>query len=377
MSALARLRVWRVAAPLIRPFVTSVRRADAIDVVLVEATDADGRSGWGEAATSWRVTGESPAGVSAVVTGPLADAVIGKDPADPAGAAALAASVWGNAAARSGVECALADLSCRQRGTRLGEAFAQDAATRIRTDMTLSAAAPEELAERACEHVAAGFASLKVKVSADTDLHDSLAAVRDAVGDGVELRADANQAWDVDTAIRSIRACEDAGLELAFVEQPVAAHDLDGLARVTAAVSTPVMADESVRTIEDVHEIAHRSAADLVNIKLAKTGGPAEAWNAARAAQEAGLGVVFGCMMEGHVGVAAAASLAAAFAPRTVHDLDAAIWLQRSPVIGGIRYDGDEILLPESAGIGVEGITADAGAELLAERGSRANGAAA
>lgn len=375
MSALERLRVWRVAASLIRPFVTAVRRADAIDVVLVEATDVDGCSGWGEAAISWRVTGESPAGVSAVVTGPLADAVIGKDPADPGSAAALTNSVWGNTAARSAVECALADLSCRQRGTRLGEMFAADAATGVRTDMTLSAAAPEELAERAREHVAEGFSSLKVKVSAGTDLLASVAAVRDAVGGGIELRADANQVWDVDTAIRSIRACEDAGVQLAFVEQPVAAHDLDGLARVTAAVSIPVMADESVRTARDVHEIGRRSAADLVNIKLAKTGGLAEAWSAAQAAQETGLGVVFGCMMEGHVGIAAAASLAAAFAPRAVHDLDAATWLRRSPVIGGIRYDGDEILLPAGAGIGVEGIAADAGAELLTERSSRANGA--
>jgi len=377
MSPIERLRVWRVAVPLIRPFITAVRRADAIDVVLVEATDADGRSGWGEAAVSWRVTGESPAGVAAVVTGPLADAVIGQDPVDPMTAAALAGSVWGNAAARSAVECALADLTCRQRGTRLGEVFAPDAVTRIRTDMTLSAAAPEELAERAREHVAAGFASLKVKVSAVTDLSASIAAVRGAVGGGIELRADANQAWDADTAIRSIRACEEAGLELAFVEQPVAADDLDGLARVTAAVSTPVMADESARTTRDVQEIVRRSAADLVNIKLAKSGGLAEASSAARTAQQAGLGVVFGCMMEGHVGVAATASLAAAFAPRTVHDLDAAAWLKRSPVSGGIRYDGEQILLPAGAGIGVERIAADADAELLAERSRRMNGAAA
>jgi L-alanine-DL-glutamate epimerase-like enolase superfamily enzyme len=83
-------------------------------------------------------------------------------------------------------------------------------------------------------------------------------------------------------------------------------------------------------------------------------------------AQAAGLGLVFGCMMEAHVGVSAAAHLAAVFAPDVVHDLDAALWLRRSPVIGGVRYVADVIELGDSAGIGVEGIAADANAEVLA-----------
>ncbi len=78
-----RLRVLRVPSPLVRPFITAVRRTDRLDVVLVEATDADGRRGYGEAATSWRVTGESPQSVAAAVAGPLAEAVRGRDAGDP------------------------------------------------------------------------------------------------------------------------------------------------------------------------------------------------------------------------------------------------------------------------------------------------------
>ncbi|MFJ2371163.1 mandelate racemase/muconate lactonizing enzyme family protein [Microbacterium sp. NPDC087665] len=372
MSVIERLRVLRVASPLVRPFVTAVRRTDQIDVVLVEATDADGRTGWGEAATSWRVTGESAQSVAAVAAGPLGDVVIGRDAGDPVLASDIARAVWGNAAARSAVECALADLDAQARAIPVAQMFAAEAApSRIRTDMTLSAADPAELADRAAEHVAAGFRCLKIKASAAHDTVAGLHAVRAAIGSEVSLRIDANQAWDAETAIRIIRAAEDRGFDVELVEQPVAAHDLDALARVTAAVGTPIMADEAVRTARDVRAIAERGAADLVNIKLAKTGGLAEAAVAAGAAREAGLGVVFGCMMEAHVGVTAAAHLAAAFAPDVVHDLDAALWLRRSPVVGGIRSTGDTLELGTESGFGIHGLAPGAAAGVLADVHSR------
>ncbi|MGO2520291.1 MAG: enolase C-terminal domain-like protein [Microbacterium sp.] len=370
MSAVIGLRVLRVPSPLARPFVTAVRRTDHIDAVLVEVKDAEGRSGWGEAAVSWRVTGESPQSVAAAVAGPLADIVIGRDANDPDLSAELATTIWGNAAARSAVECAIADLAAQQSGMRVADAlgasaFGAGVPRSIRTDMTLSAAPPRELAAMAAEHVADGFRCLKVKVDARMDVLAALRAVRDEVGLAIGLRIDANQAWDAETAIRSIRSCEDAGVGLTLVEQPVAAHDLDALARVTAAVDTPVMADESVRTARDVHAIAERGAANLVNIKLAKTGGLAAALDAARAAQAAGLGLIFGSMMEAHVGVGATAQLAAAFAPDTVHDLDAALWLRQSPVSGGISYESDTILLSDGAGLGITGLAPNVRAEVL------------
>lgn len=375
MSPVVRLRVLRVPSSLERPFITAVRRTDRIDAVLIEATDADGRTGWGEAAVNWRVTGESHESVAAAVAGPLAEVVVGRDPNDTTLPNELSRAIWGNTAARSAVECALADLAAQQRGERLADllsATSADAAhsqrtapSRIRTDMTLSAGKPAELAATAEEHVAAGFRCLKVKADASMDLRSVLRAVRDAVGARIALRVDANQAWDTESAIRSIRACEDAGLLVEFVEQPVAAFDLAALARVTAAVDTPIMADESVRGVRDVRAVAVRGAADMVNIKLAKAGGLTEARAAAMAAADAGIGVVFGCMMEAHVGVAAAAHLAASIAPDVVHDLDAALWHRNPLVAGGIQFHGDTIELGDGLGIGVTGLRSDALDEVL------------
>ncbi|WP_181156937.1 MULTISPECIES: mandelate racemase/muconate lactonizing enzyme family protein [unclassified Microbacterium] len=373
MTAVERIRVLRVPSPLVRPFVTAVRRTDHLDVVLVEVTDTDGRRGYGEAATSWRVTGESPQSVAAAVAGPLAEAVLGRHACDPGIPADIARSVWGNAAARSAVECAVADLAAQQRGVALAQMIsALTAPSRLRTDMTLSAGEPAVLASLAAEHVTAGFGCLKIKVSVAHDTVAGLQAVRAAVGPDITLRIDANQAWGAETAIRVIRAAEDAGLALELVEQPVAAHDLDALAEVTSAVDTPIMADESVRTAHDVRMIADRGAAALVNIKLAKTGGLTEALAAAETARAAGLGVVIGCMMESHVGVSAAAHLAAAVAPDAVHDLDAAFWLRSSPVTGGVVLSGDTLDLGAGDGLGISGLAADAQPEVLVDLSRRA-----
>ncbi|MGD8193057.1 dipeptide epimerase [Herbiconiux sp. P18] len=363
MSTIDRVVVHHVTVPLRRPFVTAVRRATTLHTVLVQLVDSDGRSGWGEAPVSWRVTGESPASVDAAVSGPVGDAVLGRDPVDLAELGdAVAASVVHNASARSAVDCALHDLAAQCAGVPLFE-FLGGACGSVRSDMTLSATPDrEQLADDARRHVAAGFRTLKVKVGAGGDDDLAVRAVRDAIGPGVGLRVDANQAWEADRAIALIRGWEDAGVGLEFVEQPVAAQLLDDLARVTAQVDTPVLADESVWDTADLREIIRRRAADAVNLKLAKSGGLSRARAMAELAASAGMPVIVGCMMESTVGIGAAAGLAAALDAAAIagtdasgppHDLDAGLWLTGSAIEGGAGYDGDAIVLSPSPGAGI------------------------
>ena len=353
------LRVHHIEVGLKRPFVTAIRRATTIEVVLVEAQDDSGLHGWGEAATSWRVTGESPASVRAAVCGPLREVVIGRRLDDLATLGPdLARAVFHNFAARSAVECAIRDLAAARQGLTLGAALGARR-QRVRTDITLSAAATDHLVAQACQHVDEGFTMLKVKVGGGHDDRADVLAVREAIGPGIGLRVDANQAWDVDEAVQIIRYWERAGVALDLVEQPVHARDLDGLAEVTARVGTPVLADESVRTTHDLLQIIDRRAATMVNIKLAKSGGLGEARRMAELAAQHGIGVVIGCMMESSVGVGAAAALAASLgeadAART-HDLDAGLWQAAPVVYGGICYDGPEVCLSGELGLGIGGL---------------------
>ncbi len=167
------------------------------------------------------------------------------------------------------------------------------------------------------------------------------------------IRVDANQGWTPEQAIAAIRAMEDAGLGIEFVEQPVERYDIDGLATVTEAVDTPVMADESVFGPRELRAVIIRRAADLVNVKLAKCGGLGVARLLLEDARDAGMGTIVGSMMEGPIGVGAAAALVAAVGTTHVSDLDAAWWASESPVVGGASYDAGVIVLPDAPGLGI------------------------
>ncbi|WP_157156165.1 dipeptide epimerase [Diaminobutyricimonas sp. LJ205] len=361
MTTIERLRVHRVTIPLLRSFVTAVRGTDGVDALLVEAIDSDGRSGWGEAPTSWRVTGESPASVRAAVLGPLSEVVAGRRVSDlDVLGNELATAVVQNSAARSAVDCAVHDLAAQGQLKSL-RAFLGGDDRPVLTDMTLSIAPLDDLVRTALEHVDSGFTTLKVKVGSRADTADAVVRIREAVGSAIGLRVDANQAWTADEAVRMIRHWEDHGVGLEFVEQPVAARDVDALAAVTQSVATPILADESVWTTHDLGQVIDRRAADLVNIKLAKAGGLTEARRLVAAAAANDIGVIVGCMMESHVGIAAAEALAATLGARDAHraqDLDAGLWMSSSPVNGGIDYAGERLLSRATAGLGIDGLAA-------------------
>lgn len=351
------VRCHRLTTPLHTPFVTALRRADDLETVVVELVDDSGLRGFGEAPQVWRVTGESLAGAEACLAGPLAAVVTGRSSDDLADLTrAVAGAVVGNTGAKAAMDVALHDLAARAAGLSLPR-FLGTATHEVATDVTVSAGELDRLAADAGARVGDGFDVLKLKVGTDPATDAArISRVREAVGPDVRIRVDANQGWTVREAVRAIRALEDAGADLEFVEQPVAADDLGGLARVTAAVDTAIMADESVFGVRDLVELVQREAVDLVNVKLAKCGGLSVARTMLELARAHGVGTIVGSMMEGPIGVGAAASLVAAHPTTYTSDLDAAWWAAQSPTAGGLRYRRGAIVLPDSPGLGVEGL---------------------
>lgn len=351
------VRCTRLTVPLHTPFVTALRSTSVIETLIVELRSADGLHGFGEAPQAWRVTGESLAGAEACVLGPLRDELLHRstdDLQDVLRATSLA--VVGNFAAKAAVDVALHDLAARRAGRSL-PCFLGTSRHTVTTDVTIAAGDVDDLADQAVGRIKAGFRSLKLKVGTDaaTDA-DRVTAVRRAIGAEVALRIDANQGWTPREAVAVIRGLEDAGAAVEFVEQPVAAADLDGLGAVTAAVDTPVMADEACFGLRDLSRVIERRAADLVNVKLVKCGGLRVARAMLELAAAHGVGTIVGSMMEGPVGVGAAASLVAAYGTTSVSDLDAAWWAERTPVVGGLRYDGGTVVLPDTPGLGIEAL---------------------
>jgi L-Ala-D/L-Glu epimerase len=358
---IAEIRCHRLRTPLHTPFVTALRRTEHLETTVVEVVDTDGLRGYGEAPQVWRVTGESLAGAQACLSGPLADVVRGRDVDDLQDLSReIAQAVVGNFGAKAAMDVALHDLAARGLGQTLGQLLgASPGEHRVPTDVTVSAGEPDALAAAVAKRTAEGFGVLKLKVGTDPE-HPAtdvarVRAVREAAPEA-RIRLDANQGWTPEQAIAVIRAVEGAGLRVEFVEQPVARDDVQGLARVTREVQTPVMADESVFGLRDLAAVIDHRAADLINVKLAKCGGLGVARELLDRARAAGMGTIVGSMMEGPIGVGAAAALVAAVGTTHVSDLDAAWWASVSPVLGGASYDAGAVVLPDAPGLGIEGL---------------------
>ncbi|MGC3992712.1 MAG: dipeptide epimerase [Propionicimonas sp.] len=324
MARLTGVTTTRLVRDLHTPFVTALRRTTQVVSVAVRVTDAEGRAGHGEAPQVWRVTGESLEGIEACVRGPLSDALVGVDPAsaDLAGLGALLErTVVGNGGARAACEMAVLDLLAQGEGRTLAGLLG-GAADAVATDVTIAADGgawtPQTLA-------AAGFDRVKIKVGVEAADVERVVRIHEAAP-GVPLRLDANQAWDLDRASEVVEGLRAAGVPLEFLEQPLPAWDVAGHAELRRRFDVPIVLDESVFTIHDLRRAIDAQAADIVNIKLAKCGGPVAGLAIGREAQAAGLGVMVGSMMESELGVSAAAALAATLAPDRVHDLDAAWW---------------------------------------------------
>ena len=137
------------------------------------------------------------------------------------------------------------------------------------------------------------------------------------------------------------------------MEQPVSYHDFKGMQYVTASVETKILADESVFSYEDAVRIMEEHGADLINIKLMKTGGIHEAVRICDAAEEHGISCMIGCMLESKVSVSAGAHLAAGRSIVTMADLDGPSLCREDPYRGGPKFLGPKIRMPEDPGIGI------------------------
>ena len=353
--ALGSLRV-----PLKAPFITALRTVSEVDDILIRIETDDGILGFGEAPPTAVITGDTKESIEAAVRGFIAPAVIGKDLSDFENIMnSVQSCMVHNTSAKAAVDMALYDIfakSCRMPLYRL----LGGSKSEFENDITISINSVGQMVRDSVSAVSEGFNILKIKTGTGglEDIH-KVASIREAVGDKIALRVDANQGWDAKTAVRIITEMEQLGLNIELVEQPVRGDDFAGLLYVTNSVMTPVMADESVYSPQDALRILESGAADIINIKLMKSGGIYNALKICSIAESYGIKCMTGCMLEGKVSAGAAAHFAAGKPNVTMADIDAPVLCAYDPFEGGPVFDGPRVIMSEGYGIGIDDIKTD------------------
>ena len=283
-------RIGLLSAGLRVPFRTALREVRRLEDVVVELQTSDGRTGRGEAPPTAAITGETLDSLIAALRDCICPRLVGRDIEEfRALLDEVQEAMVGNPSAKAAADIALWDLYAQYCGLPVYKMLG-GGTPRLETDLTISVNNPDIMATDAEYGIYNGYNVLKIKVGIDPELDFArLAAVRGAAKTA-KIRIDANQAWTPKQAVRLLNRMQDAGLDIELVEQPVKAHDLEGLKFVTANSPVPVLADESVFSPRDALRIMQERAADMVNIKLMKCGGLTNARDNAHRFGRAGAG---------------------------------------------------------------------------------------
>jgi L-alanine-DL-glutamate epimerase-like enolase superfamily enzyme len=266
------IEVWPVTCKLAEPYTIAYETYDSAEIVFIRIETSTGINGFGCCSPDPEVTGETADRVFQLLANELADELAGL-PADRLAVPLTKISRYriSSPGAVAAIDMALFDIwgkMCGQPVYRLLGGFR----TEIATSITIGILPEAETLDKARDFIRQGFHILKLK--GGLNVADDIARVcrtREIIGREAAIRFDANQGYSVAEALEFSRGIENMNIE--FIEQPTPQDDFQALAAVSAQSNVPIMADESLKSPQDAVKIAAGKAADLLNIKLMKSGG--------------------------------------------------------------------------------------------------------
>ncbi len=338
-TIVTKIELWPADLPLTDPFVVAPGSRVAAELLFLRVTLAGGAQGYGEIAPFPEVGGEDRASALQAAT-ELARMVVGRSVTqyEPLGGLFYEQAA-SHPAARCGLETALLDALCRHLQIPLwGFWGAADVRAR-ETDITIPIADLDKTLALARGWAQRGFRTFKTKVGTDVegDIR-RLEAIHRALP-GSAFIADANQGFTLEACRRFLAELKQIGVKLVLLEQPVPREDWEGMAALAKEAEVPVAADESARSLEDVQRVVRTQAAQVVNIKITKTG-LLQAIEIAKFAKGAGLSLMAGGMVEARVAMGCSFALVLGLGGFEFLDLDTPLLLATDPVTGGFRYEG-------------------------------------
>ena len=326
--------------------------------VLVKVHTDAGLVGLGEATISALWSGETQAGTVAAINEYIAPQLVGTDPRNVTAARrAMDFIIKLNPFTKAAVEMALWDVAGKAAGVPVYQLLGGKVRDKVRIKLVVWARDVPGSRKMAEDHLALGVTCVKVKTGLDPESDVArVRAVREVTPAHIPVTIDSNCGWTLQQAKHCLRALADVGLLLA--EQPIPAGDPAALAELRRDTPTPIMADESVFTLQDAWQLTTHRAADIFSVYPGKHGGIAATAEIIAVAKAAGLRCTIGSNLELGVGTAAMLHVAAAF-PEVDTDVFPA------DTIGPFYHDGDVITrpldlgpphatVPDGTGLGVE-----------------------
>lgn len=361
--------------PLTRPYAIAYKSLDAVRNVIVEIAAEGGLVGLGAASPAPYVTGETDEACAAALAPAATVWLVGQDVRElPRLARDLAARLPDTPAARAALDMALHDLLAQKLRVPLVEMLGRAHAA-LPTSITIGIKGVDETLAEAREYLDRGFRRLKIKLgrAVEEDI-ERVVRLREMVGPapagiatargagagdgaapGVGIRVDANQGWSRDDLARFLRETAACGVEL--IEQPLPASDVAGLRAVPEPDRARLCADEALRTPAEAWALAQPPrACGLFNLKLMKCGGVAPALRIAAVADLAGIGLMWGCMDESVISIAAALHAALACPATRYLDLDGSLDLARDVAAGGFVIEGGVMRTVDRPGLGLRAL---------------------
>jgi O-succinylbenzoate synthase len=309
-AAIKSIVLHRVRVPFVEPFRISNGVVAEKESILVEVTNTDDVTGWGECApmAGSFYSADTPDSSWQALTQELIPRFFESCPVDPYGAYQQLQELPGDAFTKAGIDGALWDLYAKARGVSLGTSLG------IRPRVVPSGVAigifdtVDELLERVRLYNAQGYQRVKIKIAPGWDV-EPVARIREQFPE-LQLMVDANAAYSITDATH-LRELDRFGLMM--IEQPLAASAIDEAGELQSQLKTPLCADESAESVTSVKQLIKKDAARVINIKVQRVGGLSAALLMLQTARAAGLRCWVGTMPE--LGIASAQGLHLAMHP--------------------------------------------------------------
>lgn len=259
-----------------------------------------------------------------------------------------------NSTIKSAFDMALYDLAAKAAQQPLYQFLGGNKTKKLETDITVGIDTPAAMAAQAAAFQQQGFRIIKVKLGKDPkeDI-ERIQQIRNAVGNDLQLRIDANQGWSFDDAVYALQHL--APFDIQFCEQPMRHWNDHALAALRQSSPIKIMADESVFDHHDAERLIAANACDYVNIKFSKSGGILEAIRINDVCEKNNIPCMMGGMLESRIALSAFAHFALATENIIFNDMDTCMLGHKTdPVTGGVQYNGYYVEVPDAPGIGAD-----------------------